>query len=73
MVDEITSQLKLLFDTYDTNHDGFLSKGEFVDFSHEVLGILKRGGSNAVFHERDLNHDDRISFDEFIALMHSPV
>jgi Ca2+-binding EF-hand superfamily protein len=73
MVDEIKSQLKLLFDTYDTNSDGYLSKGEFVAFSHEVLAILERGGSNVVFKERDLNHDDRISFDEFIALMHSPV
>tara|TARA_B100000787_G_scaffold130024_2_gene98940 strand:- start:3108 stop:3329 length:222 start_codon:yes stop_codon:yes gene_type:complete len=73
MVDELKKHLKLLFDTYDTNHDGFLSKGEFVDFSHEVLAILKRGGSNAVFHESDLNHDDRISFDEFISLMSLPV
>jgi Ca2+-binding EF-hand superfamily protein len=73
MVDELKKQLKFLFDTYYTNHDGFLSKGEFVNFSHEVLAIIKRGGSNVVFHESDLNHDDRVSFDEFISLMSLPV
>jgi len=66
-------QLQSLFETYDSNSDGYLSKGEFVAFSHEVLVILERGGSNVVFKKSDLNHDDRISFDEFISLMSLPV
>ena len=72
MVDEIKKRLKSLFDAYDANHDGFLSNAEFVGFSHEVLEVIKRGGSNALFHDSDLNHDDRISFDEFISLMSFP-
>ena len=66
---EDLDQLLSLFETYDSNSDGYLSKGEFVAFSHEVLAILERGGSNVVFKESDLNLDSRISFDEFIALM----
>jgi len=66
-------QLNTLFKQYDSNHDGYLSKGEFVAFSHEVLAIFERGGSNLAFRESDLNFDNRISFDEFISLMSLPV
>lgn len=65
MNNEDLVMLKHLFDSFDSNSDGYLSKGEFVAFSHEVLKILDRGGSNEVFKVSDLNHDDRISFEEF--------
>jgi Ca2+-binding EF-hand superfamily protein len=61
--------LKSIFDSYDSNSDGFLSKGEFVAFSKEVLRISEQGGSNFVFKESDLNLDNRISFEEFVNLM----
>lgn len=60
---------KKLFDSYDSNSDGYLSKGEFVAFSKEVLRILEQGGSNFVFKESDLNLDNRISFEEFVNLI----
>lgn len=60
---------KNLFDSYDSNSDGFLSKGEFVAFSKEVLRISEQGGSNVVFKESDLNLDSRISFEEFVDMM----
>ncbi len=62
---------KNLFDSYDSNSDGFLSKGEFVAFSKEVLRISEQGGSNVVFKESDLNLDSRISFEEFVDMMES--
>lgn len=61
--------LNKLFQSYDSNSDGYLSKGEFVAFSKEVLRISKQGGSNFVFKESDLNLDNRISFEEFVNLM----
>jgi Ca2+-binding EF-hand superfamily protein len=60
---------KKLFDSYDSNADGFLSKGEFVAFSKEILRIYEQGGSNVVFRESDLNMDSRISFEEFVRMM----
>ena len=60
---------KKLFDSYDSDSDGFLSKGEFVAFSKEVLRISEQGGSNVVFKESDLNLDSRISFEEFVGMM----
>jgi len=60
---------KNLFDSYDSDSDGFLSKGEFVAFSKEVLRISEQGGSNVVFKESDLNLDSRISFEEFVDMM----
>ena len=57
--------LKALFDSYDKNSDGYLSKGEFVSFSREVLEIYSQGSSNTVFKVSDLNHDNKVSFEEF--------
>ena len=60
--------LKELFDSYDKNCDGYLSRGEFVAFSHEVFRIYRRGGSNSAFKVSDLNHDNKVSFEEFIQI-----
>ena len=65
---EKEQRLRALFNSFDQNCDGYLSKGEFVAFSKEVLKIMERGGSNAVFKQADLNNDSKVSFSEFIEL-----
>ena len=61
--------VKNLFNSYDTNHDGYLSKGEFVIFAREALEIIGRGGANELFGFGDLNHDQKISLDEFTGMV----
>ena len=69
MKNEDMSQIKNLFDQFDTNCDGYLSKGEFVFFAREVLEIFDRGGSNKLFKISDLNVDEKISLEEFIEII----
>ena len=61
--------VKNLFKSYDINHDGYLSKGEFVIFAREALEIIGRGGANELFGLSDLNRDQKISLDEFIGML----
>ena len=69
MNSEDMNQIRHLFDQFDTNYDGYLSKGEFVFFAREVLKIFERGGSNKLFKISDLNFDERISLEEFIEII----
>jgi|TARA_B110000967_G_C18541567_1_gene390883 Ca2+-binding EF-hand superfamily protein len=61
--------VKNLFSSYDINHDGYLSKGEFVIFAREALEIIGRGSANELFGLSDLNRDQKISLDEFIEMV----
>jgi Ca2+-binding EF-hand superfamily protein len=69
MTNEDMKKIRHLFDQFDTNHDGYLSKGEFVFFAREVLKIFERGGSNKLFKISDLNVDEKISLEEFIKIV----
>jgi Ca2+-binding EF-hand superfamily protein len=62
-------ELKKLFDLYDVNEDGYISKAEFIEFTKDILQREGIGVSNSIFEKVDLNSDSRISYDEFIAFI----
>lgn len=57
MVDE-------LFDLFDKNEDGVISRGEFVELAECLLHDKGVNFSSDIFKEFDLNHDNVISKDE---------
>merc|ERR1719316_559736 len=61
------AEIRTLFDTYDTNHDGTLDKEEFK------TGLAKIGVNEEQamewYEEIDLNHDGKLSIEEFITSM----
>lgn len=58
-----------LFAEFDTNRDGVLSRGEFVDLVKYLIGEHGMGVSSKIFEEFDANHDGRISRDELRELV----
>lgn len=58
-----------LFAEFDTNRDGVLSRGEFVDLVKYLIGEHGIGVSAKIFDEFDANHDGRISRDELRELV----
>lgn len=58
-----------LFKEFDTDRDGMLSRGEFVDLVKYVIGEHGIGVSSKVFEEFDADHDGRISRDELRELV----
>lgn len=58
-----------LFKEFDTDHDGMLSRGEFVDLVKYMIGEHGIGVSSKVFEEFDVDHDGRISRDELRELV----
>jgi hypothetical protein len=58
-----------LFAEFDTNRDGELSRGEFVDLVKYLIGEHGIGVSSKIFEEFDANHDGRISRDELRELV----
>ena len=62
MVDE-------LFDIYDKNGDGVISRGEFVDLIDCLLNEKGVHVSSEIFKQFDTNHDGVISKAELAALI----
>lgn len=58
-----------LFEEFDKNRDGELSRGEFVDLVKYLLGEHGLHTSSKIFDQFDANHDNRISRDELIELL----
>lgn len=54
-------QLEATFQRKDTNHDGYLSKKEFLVTSKDI------GKSTQVFLKRDRNGDGKLSEQEFVS------
>lgn len=72
-ISDINLKLKWLFNLYDLNHDGFVSKNELVKIltaMDELIGDSCRHPSyfEEIFEQADLNQDGQINLIEFVQL-----
>lgn len=58
-----------LFDVFDDNNDGVISRGEFISLAESLLYEKDFKFSSDIFKQFDANHDNRISKDELIAMI----
>ncbi|RFF26725.1 EF-hand domain-containing protein [Wenzhouxiangella sp. 15181] len=58
-----------MFKEVDTNGDGVLSRGEFVELVRCLTGEHGVGVSSKIFDEFDANHDGVISRDEALEMI----
>lgn len=58
-----------LFDLFDVNNDGVISRGEFVALAEALLHEKGMNFSSSLFKQFDKNHDNVISRDELIDLV----
>lgn len=61
--------IEAILEEYDTNRDGVLSRGEFVDLTKYLLGEHGIRVSSEIFDAFDANHDNVISRDELVELI----
>ena len=66
---DIEQLVNELFDEFDRNKDGVISRGEFVELAECLL--FKKGVhfSSSLFKKYDANHDNVISREELIDLV----
>jgi Ca2+-binding EF-hand superfamily protein len=57
-----------LFDVFDVNKDGVISRGEFISLAEALLHNKGLNFSSDIFKAFDANHDNVISRDELIEL-----
>ena len=58
-----------LFDVFDVNNDGVISKGEFISLAECLLQKQGLNFSSDIFKQFDANHDNAISRDEMIEMV----
>ena len=58
-----------LFDVFDVNNDGLISRGEFIALAKSLLHKEEFEFSSDIFKQFDANHDNAISKDELIELV----
>jgi Ca2+-binding EF-hand superfamily protein len=58
-----------LFDVFDINNDGVISKGEFIALAESLLHHHGMNFSSDIFKQFDANHDNVISRDELIEMV----
>jgi len=58
-----------LFDEFDVNKDGVISRGEFVALAECLLHEKGLNFSSSIFKKYDANHDNVISREELIDLV----
>ncbi|MBT8075728.1 MAG: EF-hand domain-containing protein [Gammaproteobacteria bacterium] len=58
-----------LFDIFDVNGDGVISKGEFVALAEALLHQKGMNFSSDLFKQFDANHDNVISREELIDMV----
>ncbi|OAB57890.1 hypothetical protein AY599_05385 [Leptolyngbya valderiana BDU 20041] len=61
--------VKALFDEFDRNGDGRLSRGEFAQLVRYLLGEHGIQTSSKIFEQFDANHDNGITPDELVNLV----
>jgi len=59
--------LQELFDFFDKNSDGYISKKELIELVEVQLNEKGLGKSSQILKEFDFNQDNKIDFDEFRA------
>jgi guanylate cyclase activator 1 len=65
-IEELVSEL---FDVFDENGDGVISRREFVALIESLLTKEEIGFSSDIFKKFDANHDNVISRDELVDLI----
>ena len=65
MQKKISARAKELYDFYDSNQDGYISRGEFILVVDTLFGEKGLSISSRKFDESDLDSNNQISFDEF--------
>jgi len=58
-----------LFDVFDENKDGVISRREFVALVESLLNHREMGFSSDIFRKFDTNHDNVISKEELIDMI----
>ncbi len=58
-----------LFDVFDVNNDGVISRGEFIALAKALLYDKELNFSSDIFKQFDENHDNVISREEMINLV----
>jgi len=58
-----------LFDIFDVNKDGVISRGEFIALAKSLLHESELQFSSDIFKQFDENHDNVISKDELISMI----
>ena len=58
-----------LFDVFDVNNDGVISRGEFIALAESLLYKQGMNFSSDIFKQFDANHDNVISRDELIEMV----
>ena len=58
-------KLQKLFDFFDRNSDGYLSKKELIELVEVLLNEKGLGKSYQILKEYDFNQDNKIDFVEF--------
>ena len=58
-----------IFDVFDVNGDGVISRGEFIALAKSLLYENDFQFSSDIFKQFDANHDNVISKDELIAMV----
>jgi Ca2+-binding EF-hand superfamily protein len=59
------NRLEELFDFFDENSDGYISKKELIDLVDVLLNEKGLGKSSKILKEFDFNSDNKIDFEEF--------
>ena len=66
---DIKQMVAELFDVFDENGDGVISKREFVALVESLLNQKEIGFSSDIFKKFDTNHDNVISKEELIDMI----
>lgn len=68
-----TDDLRAIFQNFDTDHNGTLSKGEFINAMQAMSShSMSKETADKLFEAIDANHDEQISFSEFLAATLDP-
>lgn len=58
-----------IFDVFDVNNDGMISRGEFIALAECLLNEKGFYFSSNIFNQFDKDHDNKISRDELIDMI----